>query len=96
MKTNTDVTTNIRRGKKPNHNIYEKFLSRMEKKLWGPCKKHYFAKLKVDDTIRPPSRMAVSRSYPGHFFTFREKKEKKHFDCFFIFRSFFLSPPLLH
>ena len=49
MKTNTDVTTNIRRGKKLNHNIYEKFLSRMEKKLWGPCKKHYFAKLKVDD-----------------------------------------------
>ena len=49
MKTNTDVTTNIRRGKKPNHNIYEKFVSRMEKKLWGPCKKHYFAKLKVDN-----------------------------------------------
>ena len=25
--------------------------------------------------IRPPSRMAVSRSYPGHFFTFREKEK---------------------
>ena len=46
MKTNTDVTTNIRRGKKPNHNIYEKLFPEWEKNLWGPCKKHYLAKAK--------------------------------------------------
>ena len=33
--------------------------------------------------IRPPSRMAVSRSYPGHFFPFCEKK-KKHFASYFL------------
>ena len=37
--------------------------------------------------IRSPSRMAISRSYPSHFFNFCEKR--KHFDCYFSFTSFF-------
>ena len=32
--------------------------------------------------IRSPSRMAISRSYPSHFFNFCEKE---HFDCYFSF-----------
>ena len=46
MKTNTDVTTNIRRGKKLNHNIYEKLFPEWEKNCGDHVKKHYFAKAK--------------------------------------------------
>ena len=49
MKTNTDVTTNIRRGKKLNHNIYEKLFPEWEKNCGDHVKNHYFAKLKIDD-----------------------------------------------
>ena len=44
--------------------------------------------------FRPPSCMAVSRSYPRHFFTFREKK---HSASFFSFASFsFKKDPTFH
>ena len=41
--------------------------------------------------FRPPSGMAVSRSYPRHFFPFCEKKRKKHSAyTFSSFASFLL------
>ena len=44
--------------------------------------------------FRSPSRMAISRSYPGHFFTFHEKK---HSASFFSFASFsFKKDPTFH
>ena len=40
----------------------------------------------IPGNVRSPSRMAISRSYPSHFFNFCEKR--KHFDCYFSFASF--------
>ena len=44
-----------------------------------------FEKTKVFSTIRPPSGMAVSRSYPRHLFKFCEKKKKALNVHFFLF-----------
>ena len=41
------------------------------------------------DIFRPPSRMAVSRSYPSHFFNFCEKEKKHSASIFSSFASFF-------
>ena len=51
--------------------------------------------LKDSQIFRSPSRMAISRSYPRHFFTFREKE--KALPPFFSFASFsFKKDPTFH
>ena len=56
----------------------QKFLSTYHTRRWD-----------ISLNFRPPSGMAVSRSYPRHFFPFCEKKKRKAF-CL-LFSSFLLS-----
>ena len=59
---------------------------------------NHFLKLHLIFFFRPPSRMAVSRSYPRHLVQFCEKRKKKKKEKHFTssFAILFLSPPLLH